>query len=131
MSARRTALVVAPGRGTYGKGELGSIARLSTPDKWEVIVVDNNSSDHTPAVVRNAQQWFPAPLRYVFEGEQGRCAALNAGIRASRGVIIVTTDDDVRVEPDWLVRAAEALDRLDSDYVGGKVLPIWSAPRPR
>jgi len=110
---------------------LRSIAGVSTRDKWEVITVDNNSSDHTHAVVREAQQWFPIPLRYVFEPEQGRCAALNAGIRASSGEIIVTTDDDVRVEKDWLDRAGEALDRLDCDYVGGKVLPIWGAPRPR
>ena len=49
---------------------------------------------------------FPAPLRYVFEREQGRSPALNAGIRLAQGDIIVTTDDDVRVEPDWLDRAA-------------------------
>lgn len=109
---------------------LSSIAGLSTPHKWEVIAVDNNSSDHTSAVVRKAQLWFPVPLRYFFEPEQGRCAALNAGIRGSSGAIIVTTDDDVRVEKDWLDRAADALDRLNCDYVGGKVLPIWSAPRP-
>jgi GT2 family glycosyltransferase len=109
---------------------LQSIACVTTRDEWELIAVDNNSSDNTRAVVRDAQAWFPVPLHYVFEPEQGRCAALNAGIRASTGEIIVTTDDDVRVEGDWLDRAAEALDRLGCDYVGGKVLPIWSAPRP-
>ena len=42
----------------------------------------------------------------MFEPEQGRSAALNAGIRRSRGAIVVTTDDDVRVQPDWLDSAA-------------------------
>ena len=112
------------------KESLQSIACLSTRDRWELIVVDNNSSDGTRAVVREAESWFPVPLHYLFEREQGRCAALNAGIRASSGEIIVTTDDDVRVEGDWLDRAAEALERLSCDYVGGKVLPIWGAPRP-
>jgi glycosyltransferase involved in cell wall biosynthesis len=97
---------------------------------WEVIVVDNNSTDDTRGVVDRAARTFPAPLRYVFEREQGRSPALNAGIRGSRGAIIVTTDDDVRVEPDWLDRAAGALESLGCDYVGGRVLPIWSGPRP-
>ena len=73
---------------------------------------------------------FPAPLRYLFEREQGRSPALNCGIRAAAGDIIVTTDDDVRVPADWLNRAAEGLERLGCDYVGGRVLPIWGGPRP-
>jgi glycosyltransferase involved in cell wall biosynthesis len=112
------------------KESLASIAGLSTAHQWELIAVDNNSSDNTLEVVTEAQGWFPVPLHYVFEREQGRCAALNTGIRVASGEIIVTTDDDVRVEDDWLDRAAEALERLGCDYVGGKVLPIWSAPRP-
>jgi glycosyltransferase involved in cell wall biosynthesis len=109
---------------------LESLAGLSTTESWELIVVDNNSNDDTRKTVREAGQDYPVPLHYIFEPEQGRCAALNAGIRASKGEIIATTDDDVRVENDWLDRAAEALDRHRCDYVGGKVLPIWGAPRP-
>lgn len=111
-------------------GTLGSLAKLSPRKEWEMIVVDNNSSDDTRAVVREAQPWFPAKLHYIFEPEQGRCAALNAGIRAASGEILVTTDDDVRVGKDWLDRAAEGLARLRCDYVGGRVLPVWTAPRP-
>ncbi|HEY7546996.1 MAG TPA: glycosyltransferase [Blastocatellia bacterium] len=111
-------------------GTLGSMAWLSPRAEWEMLVVDNNSSDDTRAVVQEAQSWFPAKLHYLFEPEQGRCAALNAGIRAASGEILVTTDDDVRVEKDWLDRAAEGLSRLRCDYVGGRVLPVWTAPRP-
>lgn len=120
---------------TYNRADdlretLRSIAELSPSGAWEVIVIDNNSQDHTETVVTEAANWFPVELRYVFEKEQGRCAAMNAGIRASRGEIIVTTDDDVRVEPDWLDAAGCALDNSACDYVGGKVLPIWGGPRP-
>src|SRR3954470_11388707 len=109
---------------------LRSLAGLRPSAAWEVIVVDNNSTDHTRAVVEGAAAGFPAPLRYVFEHEQGRSPALNAGIRSATGDIVVTTDDDVRVEPDWLDRAAAAIERLQCDYVGGRVLPIWGGPRP-
>jgi glycosyltransferase involved in cell wall biosynthesis len=109
---------------------LASLAGLRPASPWEVIVADNNSTDDTRAVVETAARSFPAPLRYVFEREQGRSPALNAGIRSARGDIIVTTDDDVRVESDWLDRAGAALETLDCDYVGGRVLPIWGGPRP-
>ena len=109
---------------------LASLAGLRPRGTWEVIVVDNNSTDDTRAVVEAAAPGFPVPLRYLFEREQGRSPALNAGIREARGAIIATTDDDVRVEPDWLDQAADGLDRLNCDYVGGRVLPIWGAAPP-
>ena len=120
---------------TYNRADdlrdtLGSLARLSPRGTWEVIVVDNNSHDDTRSVVLEAATRFPVGLQYLFEKEQGRCAALNRGILAARGEIIVTTDDDVRVEADWLDQAGDALDQLQCDYVGGKVLPIWGGERP-
>ena len=117
-------------RATDLRETLASLACLRPQDTWEAIVVDNNSTDGTRAVVEAAIPAFPAPLRYLFEREQGRSPALNAGIRLAQGRVIVTTDDDVRVDPDWLDRAGEGLDRLDCDYVGGRVLPIWGGPRP-
>jgi glycosyltransferase involved in cell wall biosynthesis len=112
------------------RGTLDSLAGLRPDGDWEVIVVDNNSTDGTREVIESAAGSFPAPLRYVFEREQGRSPALNAGIRLAAGDIIATTDDDVRVEPDWLNQAAEGLARLQCDYVGGRVLPIWGAAPP-
>lgn len=109
---------------------LASLAQLTPDGPWEVIVVDNNSTDDTRRVVTDAAATFPVELRYLFEGEQGRSPALNAGIRASRGSIIATTDDDVRVPATWLDEAAEGIAKLGCDYVGGRVLPIWGAPRP-
>jgi glycosyltransferase involved in cell wall biosynthesis len=109
---------------------LKSLAGLRPDGPWEVIVVDNNSPDDTRRVVEEAVGSFPAPLRYLFEREQGRSPALNCGIRAASGAIIATTDDDVRVPSDWLNRAAEGLQRLGCDYVGGRVLPVWGGPRP-
>ena len=109
---------------------LQSLAGLDADGPWEVIVVDNNSPDDTRQVVVGAGPSFPAPLRYLFEREQGRSPALNCGIRAAAGEIVVTTDDDVRVPADWLNQAAAGLERLKCDYVGGRVMPIWGGPRP-
>lgn len=120
---------------TYNRADdlratLNSLRALTPDGPWEVIVVDNNSSDHTRDVVTEAAPAFPAPLTYLFEPQQGRSPALNAGIRSARGDIVVTTDDDVRVPADWITRAGDGLERLGCDYVGGRVLPIWGGPRP-
>ena len=109
---------------------LRSLAALKPDAPWEVIVVDNNSPDGTREVVASMAPAFPAPLVYAFEREQGRSAALNRGFAIARGDIIVTTDDDVRVERDWLTRIGAALDAHRCDYVGGRVLPLWEGPRP-
>src|SRR5919107_1856051 len=120
---------------TYNRADelretIRSIANLTVEGDWELLVVDNKSTDHTAAVVEAERAFFPTSLRYLFEPEQGRYAALNTGIRAATGNIIATTDDDARVEPDWLTRAAAGLDALGCDYVGGKVLPLWKGAPP-
>jgi GT2 family glycosyltransferase len=125
-----TVVIATYNRAADLRDTLASLACLPPAGDWEVIVVDNNSPDDTRHVVETAAESFPAPLRYAFEREQGRSPALNAGIQLARGDIIVTTDDDVRVEADWLDRAAAGLERLQCDYVGGRVIPIWGAPRP-
>jgi glycosyltransferase involved in cell wall biosynthesis len=120
---------------TYNRADelvrtLESLSKLQVSEPWEVIIVDNNSSDNTKEVVEKAVETFPVPLLYLHESQQGRSAALNTGIKAAQGEIIATTDDDVRLEPDWLTNADRALRQLGCDYLGGKALPIWSGKRP-
>jgi glycosyltransferase involved in cell wall biosynthesis len=120
---------------TYNRADelvhtLRSLAGVSTRSPWEVIVVDNNSSDHTRQVVEDAAPTFPVALRYLFEATQGKAAALNTAIREARGEILVFTDDDALVEADWLDRADAALEQTGGAYVGGRVLPRWEVERP-
>src|SRR5581483_1150647 len=99
--------------------------------RWDVIVVDNNSSDHTRDVVESRVAGFPVPLRYLFEPRQGKSNALNTGLAATDAAIIVFTDDDVRVGPGWLEASCRPmLDDPAIDYTGGPVRPIWERPRP-
>ncbi len=120
---------------TYNRADellktLKSLSALQVPEPWEVVIIDNNSSDNTREVVLKAAEAFPVALRYFHEPQQGRSAALNKGIKASQGEIIAITDDDVRLEPDWLTNGREALERFGCDYLGGKALPIWGGERP-
>jgi len=101
--------------------------------RWEVIVVDNNSTDDTRVVVERQAGDFQVPLRYLHEPQQGRSCALNAGIAAARGDIVVMTDDDVRVDEGWLEAACSALLEPEDPavaYAGGPVVPIWETAPP-
>ena len=112
---------------------LDSLAALRVPQglTWDVLVVDNHSTDRTRAAVEARAANYPVPLRYLFEGRQGKSYALNAGIARSAARVIVFTDDDVKVPDRWLEAAVTPLlQRNDIDYTGGPVRPIWGAPRP-
>jgi glycosyltransferase involved in cell wall biosynthesis len=99
---------------------------------WEVLVVDNNSTDDTAAVVEQARRTFPAPIRYIFEGRQGKSIALNTALAATAAPAIVFTDDDVRVPPHWLDAGVQPLlEPGGPDYTGGPVKPWWETPPPR
>jgi glycosyltransferase involved in cell wall biosynthesis len=120
---------------TYNRAEqlddtLDHLARITTVQPWEVLVVDNSSSDDTPNLIERRARDFPVALRYLLEPTQGKYAAMNSGIRASRGEIIAATDDDARVAPDWLDRAEAGLLQHGCGFVGGPVRPLWDGPPP-
>ncbi len=125
-----TVVIATYNRANDLRDTMNSLAAVRTSYGWETIVVDNNSSDNTAFVVAEAGRRFPVALRYLFEPEQGKAAALNTAIRAATGDILVFTDDDVRVPSDWLDRTHAGFERFGCDYVGGKALPLWCTPRP-
>ena len=98
--------------------------------EYEILIVDNNSTDDTRQVVQSFVERDPH-FRYIFEQRQGLSYARNAGIAAARSDLMVFCDDDVEVSPTWVQKNYEASLRFpDADYIGGKVLPIWSGPAP-
>jgi glycosyltransferase involved in cell wall biosynthesis len=98
---------------------------------FELVVVDNNSTDDTRAVVQQHISTAGGRLRYVFQGRQGLSHARNAGILAARADIVAFTDDDVRVGDDWVEVIKAAFDRHpDVDCLGGRTLPVWPSPPP-
>ena len=69
---------------------------------WELVIVDNNSTDATAAVAERFTATAPVPVRYAFEPLQGLSHARNRALDVATGSIIAFTDDDCRVTPDWL-----------------------------
>jgi glycosyltransferase involved in cell wall biosynthesis len=111
---------------------LDNIAAQNVPEtvKWEVLVVDNNSSDQTREVVESICLHDPAHFRYLCEPEQGLSYARNTGIRNAQGDILVFTDDDAIVEPDWLWNLTSALQGGEWAGAGGRIIPVWAKAIP-
>jgi len=98
--------------------------------RYEIIIVDNNSTDHTRQAVESFRPGA-TNLRYVFEPRQGVSYGRNAGILAARAPVVAFTDDDVRVSRDWLSTILRVFaEHPDVACVGGRVLPHWEGPWP-
>jgi glycosyltransferase involved in cell wall biosynthesis len=106
---------------------LASLAQMNVPPDvtWELIVVDNNSSDDTRSVVEEFARTSGLNVRYVFEAKQGLSHARNTGVREARGKVVAFTDDDVVVDSNWITGLGAALLGLNAMAVGGRCLADW------
>lgn len=108
------------------EGALESILvqKMSGDHQYEVIVVDNGSSDATGEVVRRIAARYGRPVQFAGEPRQGLSRARNRALSIAAGDVFVFTDDDVRVGADWLDQiAAEFAADPDLQMLGGRVLP--------
>jgi glycosyltransferase involved in cell wall biosynthesis len=90
------------------------------PGGWELIVVDNNSSEHTKQVVQRASKALP--LQYYFEGKEGHSRARNLGLEHAAGSIIAYTDDDCLVSRTWMTSLVREFENdATLEVLGGRV----------
>ncbi len=110
---------------------LERITRLTIPrgTEWELLVVDNNSTDDTQSILREFSTRLP--LRALSEPRQGKSHALNLAREQAKGQYILWTDDDVLVEPTWLLEYCRAFDRYpDAGIFGGRIRPFLEGTPP-
>jgi glycosyltransferase involved in cell wall biosynthesis len=102
---------------------LESIAasRLAESVPWDVLVVDNNSTDATRKVVEDFCARHPSRFQYLFEPKQGKSNALNTGIRRATGDVLAFTDDDITVAPTWLANLTAPLEFGKWSSAGGRI----------
>jgi glycosyltransferase involved in cell wall biosynthesis len=100
---------------------------------WEVVIVDNNSTDDTAQVLQAYQNTWPAalPLRCFFEPQQGAAIARKRAIQEARGSLIGFLDDDNVPADNW-VAAAVAFGQAhpQAGAYGSRILPVYATPPP-
>lgn len=121
---------------TYNRADLlaqcieGVFLQTIPQSDFELIIVDNNSSDHTSQTCETFRERFKNFL-YVFEPVQGLSRARNTGWKAARAPLVAFLDDDAIPYADWaeqFLHAAEA--EPSASVIGGEVEPLWACERP-
>jgi glucosyl-dolichyl phosphate glucuronosyltransferase len=119
------------GIATWNRGDslartLRSLERVLVPEsvRWEVLVVDNNSTDHTAAVISRFAERLP--LVGLFEPIQGKSSALNTLVAAASGDYVLWTDDDVLFDSNWIRAYCDGFARHpDVGIWGGSIAPMF------
>ena len=112
-------------RAQYLAACLNSLAQQNCWTPYEVLVVDNASTDETPQIIA---AWCSKDSRFrtVREPSVGLSAAKNAGVTLARGRLLLFTDDDVIVEPGWIRSYVDFFGRHNDDSIiaGGPIVPV-------
>ena len=127
-----TILICTYNRAPLLRETLAAMQQMRAPDNCavDIIIVDNNSTDETAAVVRQASRTTRFPIMLLQERRQGKSFALNTGIAAATGDVLALTDDDVLPASDWLAKMVEDFRVHGVNFVFGKVLPRWNDTPP-
>jgi len=111
---------------------LESAAKMDVPADltWELLLVDNGSTDQTRDVVQSYSDRLP--IRYIFEGTPGLSNARNKGVAEAKGEYICWTDDDVLIDRGYLSAYAAAFKRHpDAAFFGGRIEPVLLGTTPK
>ena len=131
MSIQVSAVVCTHNRAGYLRKALQSLtAQTLDPASYEVLVVDNASTDNTRKVF---DEFADRPnWRYLYEPVIGLSRARNTGWHNAHGEYVAYLDDDAVACHDWLAKLLEAFETIGPrpGCVGGRCLPEWEAPQP-
>ena len=133
METRISAVICTYNRSKYlSKAILSLVGQSMSESAYEIIVVDNGSTDNTRYVVLEVFKGIHN-LYYLNEPILGLSQARNTGWRNAKGEYIAYLDDDAIAYPQWLEKILDVFEtvRPKPGCVGGKIEPIWEAPRPQ
>jgi glycosyltransferase involved in cell wall biosynthesis len=120
---RISVVIATKDRAAYVEHVLRSFETQAGAPSFEVIVVDNASTDGTKSVVEAARARGVFPIRYLYEGEPNRGKARNLGLAHAEGYLVLFCDDDVSLPPGFLA-AHEAAHDSSNLVVNGPIVNV-------
>src|SRR5262249_47413690 len=123
-------LIATRNRGPLLERTLNHLKRQELAEiHWELIVVDNGSTDNTASVLARASEQLP--LIVIHESHPGKNVALNRALAVARGNLLVFTDDDVEPSSQWLLSLFSASRRwIGWSIFCGPIYPDYPAKAP-
>jgi glycosyltransferase involved in cell wall biosynthesis len=110
-------------RATQLAETLKTVSTIQSQLNWELVVVDNASTDRTGAVVQEFAANFNHPVQLIVKPGRGVSSAKNAGWRSAKADIVVCIDDDCYPEADYLDLLFACFSRDPKlGFVGGRIL---------
>lgn len=101
---------------------LEALSALRYDGSWELILVDNGSTDDTAQALQAFADQAPFPAYYVHEPIAGLARARNTGLAVAQGEVVAFTDDDCYVAPDLVEELARAFADPAIGFAGGRIL---------
>lgn len=118
-------------RAALAHNAINSVLEQEFPaDLYELLIVDNASTDNTREMVEKYCHSFPN-VRYVLETDVGLSHARNRGWQEARGDYVGYLDDDCKVSSQWLTSAHTVATTICPDAFGGPYYAFYNAPKPQ
>lgn len=116
----------------YLKNALISVQNQTFPkDGYEIIVVDNGSTDNTRQVTEQIITAYPThQIRYIYEPEPGLLSGRHRGAKEAKGQVLVFVDDDIEADKGWLAAIMDAFQDSSVHLVGGPSMPDYESEPP-
>ncbi|MBV8688520.1 MAG: glycosyltransferase, partial [Candidatus Eremiobacteraeota bacterium] len=119
-----TVIIASKDRAAYLDQALRALSEQIGDPAFDVIVVDNGSSDATPQVVEHAREAYGFEISYLYEERPNRAAARNRGIATAQGELALFIDDDVWLPPGFLNAHAQAHAGRKLSAVSGPIINV-------
>ncbi len=125
IASPRTTVVIPNWNGAHHLPDCLDSLHDQTQSNFEVVVVDNGSTDHSIALLETAYAWVKV---IALSDNRGFSAAVNAGILASSSEFIVLLNNDTRAQADWLERLVDAMTSQPDAAFGASKMLLWDPP---
>lgn len=120
---------------TYNRHDLlklnleGFLQQSNKLENYEILVIDNNSTDNTANLVKDLSKNIPQ-LKYIFEPNQGLSYARNTAYKNALADYVAYLDDDAIPSENWVEEAVNIIKNYKPDIFGGTVYPYHLSPVP-